>query len=329
MKKIELEQRFFQFPLFLLRDLLKDKRKCLNDILCYGVYRYSNDFKMIDEYFLKQVIYYYYSGRKNIPDSVLRKLESYKNGYSWMDLDENIIFSRDGFLNKEYLENVGQDPLDELKEIFENEKKLRRDLWEVIKGIKVLDFFKITGNYKSVYKRGCEIAELIPEKSVMLMINKDKLFEYRDEEKSEYELLKFAVTLSMKSIIGKRRYYPAKKEDVFLRAIGFKNKEEFLPYKKDFKEYFETYLDSSKEAKKRQGVRYHTDKILDEIQKENWNLYRYTRNGFRGTFIAYKDKIKPEDLVEIVIKIMNSKKEDKIKSRLKTAEKELETDLPY
>ena len=49
----EEDKNYFQYPLFLLRDLLTDKHKCLNNIIDYGVYAFANSFE-IDPYYLAE-----------------------------------------------------------------------------------------------------------------------------------------------------------------------------------------------------------------------------------------------------------------------------------
>ncbi|NCB84745.1 MAG: hypothetical protein EOM44_09700 [Bacteroidia bacterium] len=210
----ELQKRYFQFPLFLLRSLFVDKAKCFNDILSYGVFVFA------------------------------------KNN----ELDEN----------------------------------------------EISEYFGIEGNYSRAYEKGKAIAEQIPVKEPIPMIDKDKLFEYQNNEKSEFELLKFAVTIGMKSILGTKPYCKTTKEMIFCRAFGFKNMhelEESTP--KLFVKYFN---------------RWQTDKILNEIEIENWNLFRYSSKNMRGIYIAKKRKISLEKLIEMVEEKNKKRKIEELKN---------------
>lgn len=155
--------------------------------------------------------------------------------------------------------------------------------------------FGITGDYLYAFSQGKKIAETIPPKEPIPMMNKEKLFEYRDQNKSEYELLKFAVNIGMRSILGTKSYCLTNKNMIFSRAFGYKDIKQLEENKKKIGEYYELYFDKKKPGK----VRYHTNKILDEIEVENWNLYKYSNNSIRGIYIAKKRSIKIEKLIEM------------------------------
>lgn len=312
-EKEEEDKNYFQFPLHLLRDLLTDKHKCLNNIISYGVYAFANTYSINKELMFKQTIYKYFRRKDELPSSIVERFNEYEEYGELSDhSDISQLFDTKGNFDAET-------QVLEFYEIFENDIEFFDELVDWYKGVMVYKKFGIKGDYIYTYSQGKKIAETILPKEPIPMMNKDKLFEYRDQNKSEYELLKFAVNIGIRSILGKKSYCKTTKDMIFSRAFGYKDIKQLEANKKKIGKYYELYFDKGKPGK----VRYHTDKILDEIEIENWNLFKYSNNSMRGLYIAKKRNIKLERVIEMAKERNRKYRIKKMKDQKRAIEKEV------
>ena len=289
-EKEEEDKNYFQFPLHLLRDLFKDKHKCLNNIISYGVYAFANTYSINKDSMFKHTIYKYFRRKDELPSSIVERLKEYEvHGLLSDHTDISQLFDTKGNFDAET-------QIQEFYEIFEDDLDFFDELADWYKSVMVYKKFGITGDYLYTYSQGKKIAETILPKEPIPMMNKKKLFEYRDNEKSDHELLKFAVILAMNSILGKSSVRFTNKDMIFSRAFGYKDIKQLKADNHNIRQdHYEMYFDKKRPGK----VIYHTNKILDEIEIENWNLYKYSNNSMRGIYIAKKRSIKLEKVIEM------------------------------
>ncbi len=113
----------------------------------------------------------------------------------------------------------------------------------------------------------------MPANSPMVMIPQKKLKEFYAEEKTELEIMTFAVYLAIHSILGKKKYCRTTKEMILARAFGFRNMEELM---KNPPALFEKY-----------SKRYWIDKLLAEVSGDTWGIHVYSTNeGLRGLYVG-------------------------------------------
>ncbi len=273
------DDRYFQFPLFLLRDLMTDKKSTLNDIIKYGLYSYSETIQtnMIDV--ITQLMYCYYRHRNDLTGNLQKSMQLYI-GNGKLCLDEDYC----GFdSNNFYPENE----INQLTEIFKNDIDFQNEAIEFIKIRKSYSYFGVDGDYEKCIIVGKEIQSEIPKGEPMPMVNKNQLFEFRDNDKTEFELMQFAVNIAIRSIIGERSYSKTNKQLILCRAFGY-NTIKHLP-------------ESMPEVYRKYSNRYHIDKVLQRLEVDNWNLIFYGRN-IRGIYIGIKKRISLEKLIEVAEK---------------------------
>ena len=284
----EQKARYFQYPLFLIRDLLKDKKKCLNNIMCYGIYHYAETKINIDKQNMyRQTIYDFYKGV--LPESIQNRLNDY--------IDSKQLTYDDyykGFCNGRF------DPereIEDLTSILEKDLDLFADIEQWYRIRQTFEFFGIEGDMLSTYNKGREIDRYATdiEQKHYPMFNKKLLFEYRDKEKSVYELEVLAVVCGMNSILGEGVFFPTNKNLIFSRAYGYDDINQLRADKHTAEEFNARWKVKDGELNE-----YRSNKILNHIEAGEWNLYRYSEN-MRGMYIAYKNKIEPKELIKMAI----------------------------
>ncbi len=287
--------RYFQFPLFLLRDLMTDKNKALNNIIRYGLFSFAEKINPNMNEVIRQLMYCYYRDRADMPNDLIKLIDGHVN----TDEDYN------GFNGTEFKPEY---ETEQLIEIFQSDSKFEAMAIEFYKIRQAYSFIGVTGNYQNCLSVGRQIQANIQKGEPMPMIDKNQLFEYRDSEKTEIELMQFAVNIAIRSIIGEKNYSKTNKEMILCRAFGYKTKNH-LP--ETMPDIFRKYLN-----------RYHIDKVLQKIELGNWNLIFYA-NNMRGMYIGFKSKISLEKLIEIAEMKREKKKLEDLKAAKKTAQEKV------
>ncbi|MBP7497442.1 MAG: hypothetical protein KA792_07245 [Bacteroidales bacterium] len=271
--------RYLQFPLFLMQNLFIEKEKTINDIITSGLYRCSTKMNADEQGVARQLIYDYYRKANKLPSYVFNKIKKYiKEGILYYNEDNNGFNFYGNFYAKKEIED--------LMNIFETDIEFKERATEYFKMREAYRFLKMTGNAESAIKRAKEIEKLIPENEPMPMVNVYLLFEFRDKNKSEYEIAQFAAYIGIKSIMGKRKTVKTNKEMIISRMFGFPsyNKININNSDKELKDILEKY-----------SKRYHIDKILEELQL-NWKVNIDSKN-IRGMNISIDNKMSLEEMI--------------------------------
>jgi hypothetical protein len=144
-------------------------------------------------------------------------------------------------------------------------------------------------------------------------IEKDTLFEYYKNEKSEFDVICLSAFLGIKSIIGTKPYCKTNKKMIHARMFGY-NSIKDLPQNR--------FLSASE---KKYLIRWHMDKLLLELQL-NWFLKLISHNQ-RGMYVSFDVDL--NELAKAVIKNKQQTKLHKLRDvktkALKQAEHEFTT----
>lgn len=288
------ELLYFQFPLFLMRGLFTDKEKTLNDIISYGIYRFSKriEYNLSDA--AKQSMYGYY--RKPITSNLEISIQSYVDN-DLLSLDEDY----NGFSGTEFNPEYEVEQLLELFEKDNNFKEQAIEFYQIKKAFEKLGIEK--GTYDHCLQVGKRIEKTIPEKEPFPQVNKSLIFEFRDNEKSEFDLIQFAAYISVRSIIGIKDHCKTNKQMIISRMFGYKSTKH-LPDNMEpiIKELFQKYSN-----------RYHIDKVMMFLESD-WNILTYS-NNMRGMYISTGKKKTIDSLAVIAESKKRKNKFDKIKQK--------------
>lgn len=298
------DERYLQFPLCLLHNLFADKFKTINDIIDFGIYRFSKkqDYDLFEV--ARQMMYCFYRKQGDLTNDLRRMIQRYIDS-------ENIQIDDDynGFSGSEF------NPVLELEQIlrlFENDNNFKEKAIELyqIRQACSEDVLNIDcSNFDYVLKHGKEIERTIPEGEPYPSINKSLFYDFRDHEKTEFDMMQFACYIAIRSILGEKPYCRTNKEMILCRAFGYKsNKELPATMHPDLKALFDKY-----------NKRYHIDRILQSIEL-SWNILIYSHN-IRGLYIGLSKKITLESMIVQAETKKKKKQIDALKQRKHEARK--------
>lgn len=297
---MEKEQDYLFVPIMLLRDMITEPKETITDILVSGIYNRSKTLEFnfdsdekVENYLLSQFAYAYVNERDTMPESLICEIES---------LDNYELFKHNGFEPNDMIEALdyiftNNDTNDEIKNGAIAFSRVR----ECIRRFELKDYLNrmnVNLSIEYILDRGEAIENSTPLKMPMVMIHKDKAIEFRDNTKTERELVKFAVYLSMSSILGKKAFGFTNRQMIFARAFGFKDMNELQLTPPDkFNEY--------KGVKKQKN-------ILEEVETE-WYMFFDSGNGkdgIRGTYIANAINMNEDKFMD-EIQVAQSKRENR------------------
>jgi hypothetical protein len=271
------DERYLQFPLFLIRDFFTDKERAINDIITYGIYCYSKKVNYSLEEVSRQVMYGYYRG--GLTHELKRVLERYIVD-AQIEIDEDY----NGFNGKTFNPETEIEQILHLFEADSNFKALAIEYFQIKEAYK---FLKFNRNFDNCLKKGKQIDKLIPPHDPFPMINMQRLLNFRENAKTEFEIAQFLAYISIRSILGIKFYCRTNKEMIVCRMFGYASKKQ-LPNQMNpkLKELFDKYSN-----------RYHIDKVLQCLEL-NWNIRTYSKN-MRGLYVSVKNKISIDNLALI------------------------------
>ncbi len=300
---------YFQFPLFLLRHLFTEKETTLDRVINYGLYQYSKTVEWELDEVIFQMMYCYH--RNKILSELKSKLEQYEELSEILE-EENKSRFIDEFDDDDDDENnysvfyalFKRDPA--FKELAILQYQLKQSF----------SFIGVKGGYDPIMPLVAKIEKLTPSKEPFPMINKDLLFKFRDNEKTEFELVQLAMYLAIRSILGKKRMCKTNKALVISRMFGY-SKPADMPFtlEEPLKTIYNKYI-----------VRYQFDKLKEEMQ-----LYWHVKMGVvktRGFFIGCGKNLTSDELAIYALKSKRSElvkalKEEKIAAH-ENAQKKLD-----
>lgn len=289
-------ESYLQFPLYLLSEIFTDKESAINKIISYGIYRYSTKFHYQKSEVAKQLIYDNYRGE--LSTTLKKQIEALKSDIIGMN-DDYSGFTSEGEFNPE-------DEIGELIKEFEQNEQLYKNSIEHYQIHLAYQSLGITGDKESILKVGKDIELKIPTNEPMPMISKSLLFEFRDKEKAEYEIIQFCAFIAIKSTLGIKSYVKTNKMHIVSRMFGYSSLKH-LPTKMptNIKTLFVKY-----------SHRYHFGNVIEKLEL-NWNVITYSRY-MRGMYVAMENKISMDSLALIA----ETKKQKNRINELKTLKKE-------
>lgn len=292
------EERYLQFPLFLLRDMIERKEDTINKILSYGVYRYSTKFSYTVEDASKNLMYYFYRKKRELTSYLSETLNDYiENEILYLDEDYN------GFDDKEFEPTFEMEQLDK---IYKTDAEFLTRVIEFYQMQLAFNSIGINGGIEFCLNSAKEIEKQIEPNEPQPMISKSLLFEFRDEQKSEFDLIQFLAFIAVKSILGKRQYTKTNKNHIVSRMFGYSS----------IKHLPDKLKPGLKELRAKYSYRYHIDKLILNLEL-NWNIITYSNHN-RGMYVAMKNKI---DIKELAL-IAEAKKQKTKVEALKQLKKE-------
>ena len=262
-------RRYVQFPLFLLHDILTDKNETINKILNYGIYHYA----MAIEYDLnnvaRQICYHNY--RRSLDKDIIAQLNKYDFEFFGNDEEYN------GFVGANF---IPEDEMIELLELFESDPLLKATCIEYYRINQAFKLLNLTGDASTIKATVKGIKSQIKPRQVFPMIGTHLLFNYRDSDKSEYDIIQLMAYVSISSIIGVKPFAKTNKQFILKRMFG---------------------ENSADDARDKYEKRYHWEKLIFKLQT-NWKVNIYS-NRTRGIWVSIGKKYPLPILIEHAEKV--------------------------
>ncbi len=271
---MSINERYIQFPLFLLRDLHGNKQRALNDMLFFGLYNHAKRIRYKIENVAAQLVYCYHRKQEFISDDLMRIIGNYEHMGKI-----NMQKAYKGFNKETFSPDISQ-----LLPLFEKDDAFRELAIKLYYLKHLSEFFDLDIHSYSIFDEGKRVERRIKGDEPLPMVNLLQVIEFRDNEVSEFDLFQFACNISIRSILGKSLYTKTNKQHVLSRALGYKTVKQMPTIKP---ELFMKYLQ-----------RYHFDKLKDFLEC-NWYIHFYS-NYDRGFYVGLESKISLKDFIAVV-----------------------------
>jgi len=267
------KERYFLTPVHLLRTLVTDKERTINNIIHYGLYRFAKEMQYDETEALRQSIYCYYRG------GLSSRLKTFFNIFASQGVfSESDDF--DGFHLGNFNPEIG---IYELYSIMQEDNDFKDTVVDFYRIRQTFDFFGFNHSMETTIDIGTSIEATIPNNYPSTFINKGMLLDFLNKPKSEDELVQLAVYLSIKSLVGTKKYYKTTKDIIIKRAFGYSEKDKDCS---DISPLFTKYQS-----------RHHIDTLILKLKK-NWGVIVYSQN-MRGMYVSLAGKITKERLAQI------------------------------
>lgn len=263
------EVRYLQFPLFLLRKLFTDKAATINSIIDYGIYRYSLLNRPTPERVARQLLYDYVN--ENLPGSLHKMTETIIS-------NEGIVINFD-YRGFEPGGSFCETEIPTLVNVFDKYPEFTDDAsnhyqLHAIKQTSDPLGITIRSDPASIKAKALKIEQLTPEREPYPMVSKNLLFDFRDNDKTEAEIMRFAAFIGIRSILCTKPYAKTNKGLILARMFGYSR-----PITDPA-----TLSPATAELYRKYSVRYHFDKLMNDLQTD-WGIITYAQHT-RGIWIG-------------------------------------------
>jgi len=214
-------------------------------------------------------MYVYYRQTSDLPNDLHKHIQNYIDA-GQIDLD----YDYNGFNGNEF------NPVQEIEcilKLFNTDKDFKTKSIELYQIKIATSFLGFKPNYENTLKKGKKIDSAIFDKEVMPMVNKNLLFDFRDNNKTEFDLIQFASFIAIRSIIGTKHYCFTNKKMIIARMFGYKSL-------KDLPEKLPSIIE---QLQCKYSKRHHFDKLVQSLEMNNWNVMFYS-NHMRGYWVGIR-----------------------------------------
>jgi hypothetical protein len=278
--------------------MFNNKEDTIDRIICFGLYHYSTKNKKFSlEDVARQTVYFI------IRHPELTILEQMISNISWEYISWGDCYQP--FNSKGEFDPTNEQ--DELLRYFSIDQEFCQYCIDLYRLHVVISTFNLkVDNLEVILSNGRQIKAKLTKGHPMPMAKIDTLLEFKNKDKTEFELAQYVAYLAINSIIGQKRYFPTNKDMIRARMFGFA-KYSLVPAVVKQTPLFKKYCH-----------RYHMDKILKALVS-NWKLHTYSKQ-MRSLYVCYSRKMTLEQLVHVALARKQKNKENAIKESIAKAE---------
>lgn len=281
-------------------------------LLSYGIVRYGNTLEYTEKSVYAHVLYMYYKDK--LPDRIKWCIEELIDNDEFSVCDDDEIFASDGTFDPEL--NV-----DELIEGWGNDMSifgLCLDVYRTSLAAKNLNMLlgciETTIRDYNRINEGVTVFEKKYGKDATFGISTTMLIDYRDNEKSAYEIELLKASLAIKSMQGRAKLCQTNKAAIVMRMVGARTNKSLV---KNGVKYLDNILKdklkdkSNKRIFEKYSKRYHMDKLIKDLKYRGFikSTLPHNRSLFLSTSLSIGDLAK-----EAADLVMNKEKQHKLKA---------------
>jgi hypothetical protein len=272
-----IDARYIQIPLSMIRGIYTNKVEAIDQMLIYGIYRLSKNYEVRIEDAARQIIFEFYRGK--LTHEIQKILKTHDWNYLGADDDYN------GFSGAEFSPD---DEISELVEAMNNLEELKQLSCEFYRIHLVKQTLKITGSTAGIIKTAKELeSNMFLESEPMPMVSIQKLFEFRDNNITETDLIDFAAYIAVCSIIGVKKYVRTNKKHIVCRMFGY-------PSIKVMPDVLPTAIAA---LNHKYSTKRRIDAIIERLQLD-WHVHVFGKH-VHGLYIGLNSRISLNQLVSI------------------------------
>lgn len=269
MEEEKKEYKYILFPLPLLREIFKKPKNGFSDIFDVGLYRTSKVQSISKCNALKQLIYCYYRG--GLSDSLKKKLNLLKK--------KEIFYRDDDYNGFNGYEFVPDDDIENIYNYCKEYPEFQEEIEEFYRLRQVKDMLSLEFDIASICKRYKEYDKIYNgfKSQPLVSIKTGMMFDYYQNDKTDYEKALFAMYAGIRSIIGDKNFAATTGCMIKCRMFGAKNQNELEIVLKD-----KTIM----AAYKKYTTDHYYKKMLKELVARNFLMSEIGYN--RRTYVSCK-----------------------------------------
>jgi hypothetical protein len=306
--------KYLQFPLYLMQNFFTDPIGTINKIIDAGVFYMSNKIPIMPPKTFEKI---FGPGKENEPikisgknftrkelsdntkaaTQVLYDYYRHKDRLTPYLEDELDRHSKSGALclDEDYCGFGGKDdpsfsPIEEsndLSGIMLTDDKLKRSVLEYYRVHSVLRILGIETNTGRSVMTGWEILQATPPGEPWPMVNVDILFDYLNNNKTQFDHAQLAAYLAIRSVIGKRSRAKTNEDMILARMLGYKT----------FQHLRDAELDPASNAiREKYCTRWWMNKVLGRLQTD-WRILIHSFKGSHGLYVGIESKISMDSFI--------------------------------
>jgi hypothetical protein len=275
---------YLTFPISLLQGITGERREqVIQDIIDYGICSYA----------------------KLLPDPLITEV-----------INDNILLLKQQPFNRLYhmlskccsLADLSTLSVGDLLPIYQANKSLREygiELYNLRLAFKAFNYRDdaedLSFCVKEIYKR-------LEANEPVATVKLNMIIEFRDNDKSESEVMQLLMYLAIRSILGKKRYCKTNFGLIIARAFGYRDCKSVNPNIKASRLF------------KKYSNRYHYDQVLARLEL-SWYVVTFSR-GVRGLYVGMQSKITLTELISVAAEAKASNKVKALKKEKERAYRE-------
>jgi len=290
--------KYLQFPLSQIREMFYNQKTVMNDIMDVGICRFAQKLPCDILDVCRPLLYDFCRHPEKLPTTLKKQVKGFINQELIGTLDD-VNFDQ---------ELIGSEAASMADQFTKDAPELLPLVYDYSRVHKAMGTLGIKGNTGSILEHGRQIAAAALPGEPWPMISKNLAFEFRDNEKTEFDLAQLAGYIGIRSILGKKPYCKTNKNMILARMFGYSTFMQLQTADTDSYTY---------DLVKKYSSRYWMGKVLQALEL-NWKIL-IEGKGLRGLYVGQGNKIELGSFILAVETRKQRRKINELKQRKEEA----------